>query len=350
MLAHRYSSFKRYTDKFCKLTDIRQLQTILKMPLYQLQLIGQSPPYNHFTIKKKNGGLREIEAPAKNLKDIQDILNDYLQSVYWFHKTEAAYGFILNLKNDKNPRNIKTNGEKHIGCKYLLNVDLKDFFHQVNWSMILDVYMKPPFNFKFELAELLTNLTTYNGRLPMGTPTSPVLSNFASIQLDNDLLALARNENLMFTRYADDLSFSSNSMITRDHFIAIEELLKKHHFEINQEKVKFYEVNDAKEVTGLIIGEKRVLLPQNYFDELSSWLDKLKTVIEIKCLSGNFKQHEKWLKKFLQQIEGKLQFIAMIYGDDSEKYLQWFDKYQEALEPSDNIGGFESSSWLKFPY
>ena len=92
---------------------------------------------------------------------------------------------------------------------YLLNVDLLDFFHAVKRDRIYDIFRSKPFNFKRNLPDILADLTTYQARLPMGTPTSPVLSNFACRELDRGLLLFSENMLWTYTRYADDMSFSS---------------------------------------------------------------------------------------------------------------------------------------------
>ena len=111
---------------------------------------------------------------------MQSVLNDYLQAVYWLQKTSSAYGFVIRPTDARDePRNIVTNAEQHLRKAWLLNADLEDFFHYVTADEVLRVFTEKPFEFPTDLANLLTRLTTLNGRLPMGAPTSPVLSNLA---------------------------------------------------------------------------------------------------------------------------------------------------------------------------
>lgn len=106
-----------------------------------------------------------------------------------------------------------TNAKKHINKKYLLNLDLKDFFHSVTREMVIQIFAESPFYFKRDLPEMPADLQTYNHRLLMGTPTSPVLSNLACRGLDEELIKLSEGMLWSYTRYADDMSFSSNQSI-----------------------------------------------------------------------------------------------------------------------------------------
>ena len=173
--------------KFCNLRSVSELCLLLKTDKRKLELLANQPPYKTFTVPKKDGGERLIEAPGGPLKKVQGVLNRYLQSAYYLEKSAAAHGFVVGVRNDDDRRNVLTNAQKHLGKTYLLNIDLRDFFHSVTRDQVLDILLKPPFKFKRQLPDLLADLLAYNGRLPMGAPTSPVLSNFACRELDRRL-------------------------------------------------------------------------------------------------------------------------------------------------------------------
>ena len=188
---------------------LKHLAVLVKTPAYQLQLIAVKPAYHCFGVQKKDGSMRLIEDPEPALKKIQRRLNHLLQCVYFFYRSDAAYGFLMNQGNDPEPRNILTNAERHLGCQWLFNADIEDFFHQVEQEQILQLFLAPPFELPMTIADILTKLTTFKGRLPMGAPTSPILSNFGSLEMDTDLSDMAKWEGWTYTRYADDMSFSS---------------------------------------------------------------------------------------------------------------------------------------------
>lgn len=165
-------------------------------------------------------------------------------------------GFIRKIKPSTDPRDIYTNAKRHLGNKYLLNIDLDDFFHQIDLQKLENLFSDYSlFSFNSETEQLLVRLVSYRGRLPMGSPTSPPLSNFATIGIDNDLLAWAGKSHFDYTRFVDDLSFSSNMKITQTHLDQIIEILFTHRFIIDPAKTKNFGLADVKEVTGLMLGK-----------------------------------------------------------------------------------------------
>ena len=203
---------------FTNLVNVQAFAKLVRMPIEDLQYLANNGKYRTFTVAKKDGGERLIEAPEAQLKKVLDHINRFLSACYYFQRTPPAYGFVVNGKNDRDRRNIVTNARKHLNKPYLLNIDLKDFFHTVSAVAVQDIFTQPPFRFEHELALLLTQLTTHTNRLPMGSPTSPVLSNFACKQLDHTLLHFSKAHKCFVTRYADDISFSSWESIP-DKFI-----------------------------------------------------------------------------------------------------------------------------------
>lgn len=243
------------------------LALLLDTHPFQLLHLSNNPVYQIFTIPKKGGGERLIETPTAPLKKCLQKLNEYLQALYYLHKTEAAYGFVAQPDNDPAPRNIVANARRHIGNPYLLNMDMKDFFHQVYTIRMREVFQQMPFAFNDETVHLLAQLVTFNGRLPMGAPTSPVCSNFAAIQLDNELLMYAKQHGLTYTRFADDLSFSASAPLPKNIAADITSILLAHRFTINPKKIKQFNAKEVKMVTGLEVGDT-VDIPQAFMDTL----------------------------------------------------------------------------------
>ncbi|MCB0583386.1 MAG: RNA-directed DNA polymerase, partial [Phaeodactylibacter sp.] len=177
--------------RFLSSGTLEELALYLGKASLKLLALAELPSYNEFRIPKKSGGMRRIEDPTPELKKVQRKLNDYLQAVYHFQRTDAAYGFLANPVDDPSPRHILSNARVHMGCRWLLNVDAKDFFHMVSEERVKQVFQSGPFHFEEPIAGLLASLCCYKGRLPMGAPTSPILSNFASVPMDHALMELA---------------------------------------------------------------------------------------------------------------------------------------------------------------
>lgn len=334
----------RYFKQFMQLKTGQDLAALLRIPLYKLELLIQHPVYNVFEVRKK-GGKRLIEEPAEPLKKILKYLNNFLQSAYYYLKTDAAFGFVLTPLSDQYPRNILENAKRHLSQQYLVNIDLEDFFHQVKQTHIMETFNKLPFRFDKNLVRLIAGLTTYNKRLPMGSPTSPALSNFAMMGADNELLKFSRGNNLKFTRYVDDLSFSSELPITSEHFCMIEEILHCHQMPVNYNKVKSYGKDDTKIVTGLELGQS-VKIPDIFLKEIDNDIRRLKHTLELnqKCCDRDSVQ---WTNKLKQALQGKINFVGLIYGYESPEYQKKMIRFEEAQKAEEM---HESLSWLDFPY
>ena len=335
--------------RFLACRRLEDLALLLCKPALKLLSLSEFPTYNEFTLPKKSGGHRLIEDPTKELKKVQRKLNDYLQAVYYFNRSNAAYGFLTNPVDDPSPRHILSNAQIHIGCRWLINMDMKDFFHFISEDRVRQVFEIPVFDFKESISKVLAGLCCYKGRLPMGAPTSPILSNFATLGLDRDLEAYALNHSMSYTRYADDMTFSSKAAISQEHFREIEKLINTHQFQVNPGKVKHYGPDQAdKEVTGLWVRDNRIDLPDEYLAQLTLAIDRLDEIIDDKfsTLSGRG-QPTLWLEEWEQQIRGKLEFARQILGEEDLLYLDLALRLEEALMPPENFGPM---NWLDFGY
>lgn len=329
---------------FCSINSLRGLCNLLQIDERRLYLMSKQPRYKTFTIPKKGGGERQIEAPDHALKQVLGRLNRYLQSVYYFEKSSAAFGFIVGVQNDEDRRNVVANAKKHIGKPYLLNVDIKDFFHAVTRDMVLQIFLGKPFRFKRELPDILADLCTYNGRLPMGTPTSPVLSNLACRALDDELTDFATDMLWSYTRYADDMSFSSKQYINAEMIRDLRNILKKHGFEFNERKLKVYGPDDQKIITGLLVTEKVQLAP-GYIPQLKEEINRLQHALVIQNEQGQLATQ--WIEKHKKLVRGRLNFAGFVLKRD-EQFLQLKDSYYTAINPPQE--DFNAVSWRGFPY
>jgi RNA-directed DNA polymerase len=297
-------------------------------------------------VTKKDGSERSIEDATGKLKTIQKILNTYLQATFYTVKTKAAYGYVANARDNKDIRTYITGALKHQGNPYLLNIDLKDFFHFVTEKQVKHIFQHYPFLFPEVAVTMLTKLICYNGRLPMGTHTSPAMSNFALRQMDLDLLNIANRFYWQLTRYADDISFSSKEPITAAHFKMIQSIIRKRKFEINEEKTKWFEPDDEKVVTGIIVNIDSLDLPTAFIDGLRQDVKRLQEIIEIQNKAGSIRTV--WVDKFKQVIRGKINYLMNVKGRDDEIYKEVVNDFKAATRPpADEFGVM---SWRFFPY
>lgn len=245
--------------------------------------------YKKFFIPKSDGiRKRMILAPDDELKKLQlRILNDYL----YVHFIPSVYatGFVVD-------RSIVDNAMSHVGSKIIVNIDIKDFFPSITANMIVqDVFYIPikkgiengrrkrimeeenkmmhqVEEHRFRLtkdendivtlyANLLTKIVTYpyswGSALPQGAPTSPALSNIVCFEMDNVLSGVAERNNAVYTRYADDLTFSSCENTKLNRLIPIiKSVVDKYGFKANERKIHVNRAGGRMQVTGLVVNDK----------------------------------------------------------------------------------------------
>lgn len=331
-------------DEFLRLKYPEDLAIILRMPLFKLQLLRRSPEYEVFHIPKKNG-IRLIESPCEPLKKIQFKMKNGLQAVYAGCCAEAAYGYVLHALRSREPRNILYNAKKHLGQKYMLNLDLSDFFHQVTSERVSTLLQEPPFEFREKLSKLFTGLTTFNGRLPMGSPTSPPLSNFAMLLVDQVLTGWCKDHQITYTRYVDDLTFSSEHEINYNTLENIGGILIKHRFVINSKKIRFFGPEDMKIVTGLELKNDKVKVPEGFIHDLLKDIERFRATTELNYLLPDARTKD-WIERAEKALLGRINFVGAIEGTDSEIYHRSMARLNKSLKISEDL---ESRSWSDFP-
>jgi len=209
--------------------------------------------YRTFTISKRGGGTRLIEAPCLQVKILQDALLRRLEEIYV--PRASVHGFTFG-------RSIVTNARRHVGCTWLLNVDLQDFFPSIHIGRVIGLFKAPPFNCENEAATVLAQICTLNGRLPQGAPTSPIVSNMICFKMDRQILEFARVNRCIYTRYADDISISTRlpelpSTIAAQHGEVLiignelSSIITSARFQINASKVRLQHRSHRLVVTGL---------------------------------------------------------------------------------------------------
>ena len=187
--------------QFALLTTFESVAAILEITPYQLyHFTHAGQTYTNLAIKKKHGGVRAIRAPIVGLKIIQSKLNQVLQAVY--SPESVAHGFIED-------RSVVSNAVMHCRARFLLNVALAKFFETITFARVRGMFMAKPYGRNKVVATILARLCCYQGVLPQGSPSSPVASNMLVARMDSQLNVLARTHKCIYSRYVDDLSFST---------------------------------------------------------------------------------------------------------------------------------------------
>jgi RNA-directed DNA polymerase len=319
--------------------------------------------YTTFTIKKKSGQDRTIHSPIKGLKEIQKALNIIFQSIYVPH--HAATGFILG-------KSIVDNAKIHLGQTYVYNIDLKDFFPSIDRSRVWGRLLVPPFNLgtsneRKNIANFIATLsctpmeverfsdnkwnTVTTSVLPQGAPTSPVLTNIICEKLDKRLTGVAKRFGLNYSRYADDITFSSkhNTFEVSDTkfekiFVAgstfdceIRKIITEQSFNIKESKVRLQKKGYRQEVTGLVVNDK-INVTRRYVKQIRQWLylwerygyEKAYALFLNFYLAdkGNVKSEK---PNMASVIDGKLLYLKMVKGYNDTTYLKLKERFDMLL-------------------
>ena len=324
---------KKITDeeiinRFLSLRTVYDLSLLIKINYEDIWIAAEKPLYRSFYIPKKKGGFREIEAPHQQLKSIQKHLNFYLQKTYNSLLPESSHGFIVKHK-DADARNIRSNASLHLNKKHVLNIDLKDFFHSVSASRVRYLFMSEPFNFERELATCMALLCCFNKRLPMGAATSPVLSNFVCIDLDKRLRRIADNNKLNYSRFADDLTFSTDNTISDKVITEIKIEISNHGFRINTDKFRLQRNTNKQSVTGIKVN-KKLNVERTYIRNIRAVLHDIEMNGMHKAGKNYFNKNDlqdKWANTFYLSLKGKINFVGFVRGKDDDLYKRLKNKF-----------------------
>lgn len=203
--------------------------------------------YKIFKIPKKNG-FREIAEPVPELKQEQRDILKWL-SERGIRPSKFAHGFARG-------RSIKTGAEWHTGKAVVLKMDIKDFFPSVRKNQVLFALANEGID--RERAEFIAERCTLDNRLPQGAPTSPFLANIVAKKLDYRLAGYMKKELRKghYTRYADDLCFSSNYGKLNESIPAVTNIIESEGFMVNTKKNRVMRRNHRQTVTGVVVNEK----------------------------------------------------------------------------------------------
>jgi RNA-directed DNA polymerase len=214
---------------------------------------GASHAYKTYSIRKKNGDLRTIDHPSKQLKAMQRWLLRYALNSVTIHPAAMAY---------QKKKSILDNAKLHVGSRYLLRMDCKDFFPSITEDDLRALIASRPSafpDFRPYDIDLFCKLVCKNGRLTIGAPTSPTLSNAVCYDMDSQLTEISKKVGVAYSRYADDLFFSTdqpNVLSTLESTVisTIAGLTLPSGLAINPAKTRHSSMRGTRRVTGITLG------------------------------------------------------------------------------------------------
>lgn len=345
-------------SSFSSLQSFHDVSNLLEITPKHLQyILFQKTPNNYyksFTISKKSGGIREIIAPYGALKILQEKINKIFKLVY--KPNSSLHGFALD-------RSTVTNARMHLKKDHLLNFDLADFFPSINFGRIRGVLISF-FGIGSEAATVIANICCYNNYLPQGAPTSPILSNMICFNLDKQLQLVARKYSCTYTRYADDITFSTNKHLfpksiafEEDDIIYIGpkilEILADNSFKINPSKTRLNNRLQHLGVTGITVNEK-LNVKRDYIKKIRGILrcleknsiEQAQEIFETKYTKVKNKKPGSTYPSILTVVKGMINYVGAVKGVKDPIYEKLAFRYNQISKtPVFKIGEEYTKLW-----
>lgn len=306
-------------------------------------------PYRVFPIKKRNGNKRFICVPEPLLLYVQRWIHTHILS------NKYSLGLLSNNATAYMPDSSHVkNAKRHVGANWLVKLDITSFFESVSERQVYHVFRKLGYRAQvaFCFARLCTRLVPQHqdmrfyrgtkrweighkrkylsaktiGHLPQGAPTSPMLANLVCASIDSDLQGIAQRKGLVYTRYADDMTFSGHfedRSVAASHCAEVASIISKNGFSINSQKTNIAKNGGRKIVTGLSVDGSTIRLPRSYKDKIRQEL----YYIETYGLAGHCERtRQKNQLSYLLHLDGKIKYIKSVEPTFGGKIEEQFRK------------------------
>lgn len=287
--------------------------------------VSNTSHYHRFYIAKKSGGQRLISAPMPMLKKAQYwILNNILEKIPLI---DVVHGFVLK-------RSIVSNATPHIDKAVVINLDLKDFFPTVTYKRVKGLFTS--LGYSEQIATILglicteseVDLVSIDNKkyyvakgeryLPQGSPASPYITNLICYSLDKRLIGIAKKWGYDYTRYADDMTFSSKDEKHQGQLLwSVRQVIEDEGFTVHPDKLKVMRKGNCQEVTGIVVNEK-LNIDRKTLRKFRALLHQIET-------TGITNKH--WGKGQIENsIAGYANFVSMVNPEKGQKLKEQVNK------------------------
>ncbi|MAQ81699.1 MAG: hypothetical protein CMH12_00540 [Maritimibacter sp.] len=312
--------------------------------------------YREFTIPKRSGGTRRICAPRKALLNLQRDMLRLIEPDY--QPRTHVHGFVSGRQ-----RSIVSNARQHVGKRWGLNIDLEDFFETIHFGRVRGRLVAPPYDYPEEIAQFVAHIACFetekevNGTrrttsvLMPGGALSPLLANIVTDKLDAELARFCRQLGCTYTRYADDVTISSNrrtfpAPIGRfadpESFLeftlsdSFQQIVEDNGFRINHDKTRLLGQAFQQDVTGLVVNEK-VNVKRKYVREVRAMLHDWEFNGLAQASARHFDEKrpnrgrlpEQEASNFEWVVRGKIEFIRQVKGSTDQVFRALAARYND---------------------
>ena len=269
--------------------------------------------YFQKVIPKKDKTERILNVPNLSLKVVQKwILKEILEKIF---VSEQAMAFVPH-KNG-----LRENAERHKKNIFLLEMDITNFFGTITEQQVYTLFCNIGYNTK--VAGILANLCTYDNYLPQGAVTSPYIANLVCYHMDARINGYCSRKDIVYTRYADDLTFSSdNRMLLNKIEKFIKYIVTDEGFTINDKKTRYLSNEVKKTVTGITINDDSIHVDKKFKRDLRA---QIYCSIKLKDYQNN------------SQILGKIAYVNSIEKGFRDKIIRYITNLITRTEFVGNI-------------
>lgn len=268
--------------------------------------------YDVWSVPKKSGGRREIEAPKMPLKLLQRRILDVILTPLGAH--EAAHGFLSD-------RSILTNACRHVGCEVVVNADIHSCFPSVSAELVLGALRRDLGSQLLEpTLRLLTEVCTRSGVLPTGAPTSPMLLNRVLFKTDELLTAAAKARGVCYSRYADDITLSGGDAAVEMVGVA-KGVLRGIGLELAEKKTNVFRRGRRQCCTGLVVNEQ-VSVPRTIRRRIRAEVDAF-----VRGRAPTWNGHP----ESAAQLRGRINYLMSVHPEEGRRLLEAFNRKCSAL-------------------
>ena len=284
--------------------------------------------YKRFYLPKKSGGKRLISAPMPMLKKAHYwILENIL---YKISPSNSAHGFVPK-------RSIVTNAQHHVQQDVVINVDLKDFFPTIIFQRVKGLYHALGYSEQIstilalictepEVDKIEIDRKTYYAaksprKLPQGAPCSPAITNLICHRLDHRFEGMAKKFGFIYTRYADDLTFSANGQSAEavgKLLWSVRKIVEDEGFVIHPKKISVMRKGSRQCVTGIVVNEKPSINRET--------LRKFRALLHQIEQSGTDGKSWNNGKNLENSMRGYAHFVTMVKPELGKKFKLQLDK------------------------
>ncbi|MDO6693562.1 reverse transcriptase family protein [Aliiglaciecola sp. 3_MG-2023] len=278
-----------------KLGTFKRLAKILDCEVKSLESLLNNPENNYYTSyvkqEKIKSGVKEIikrkiQVPKPQLNRIHRKIQKFLSKI---QKPEYLYSGVKGRSN-------VSNAKCHIESSYMSKVDIKNYYEDTSVKSVYKCFINT-FKMKPDIANVLSVLCTYNGHIPTGSSLSQNLTFFCNINLFNQVSQYCKKREIKFSLYVDDLTFSAKYKLKKELFDRVIFLFKKNsNYTIH--KFKMYDCNTAKLITGVILKDNVLYVPNK---------------LRLKMLNHD-RDRERFIKKSKNSMEESIAFFQRFIG------------------------------------